>query len=423
MNSNEIKAEFDSAMEIAKDQPSIAAQKLHAILTGTYPNDTESLKVKESAVDALVKLLMEQGESTKLRSLLDDLRPWFAVIPKAKTAKQVRLIIDSIGKIPGTSQILLEVCKEQAAWATSEKRTFLRQRIDLRLATLYLDVKEYTEALNIISKLLSEVKRLDDKMMLVEIHLLESKAHSAVRNLPKSRAALTAARSAANAVYIPPSLQADIDIQSGTLHAEEKDFKTAYSYFFEAFEQLSALDDKRAVTILKYMLLCKIMSGDVSDVASIIASKGGLKYAGSDVDALRAISKAYESRSLEDFQRALTEYETELVGDQVVHSHLTALYDMLLEQNLLRLIEPFSRVEVLHIASLINLPSDQVETKLSQMILDKKIAGTLDQGVGVLEVFDEIANDQIYPTAVETMGNIDQVVESLFARARKIAAV
>merc|ERR1712071_751933 len=105
---------------------------------------------------------------------------------------------------------------------------------------------------------------------------------------------------------------------------------------------------------------------------------GALRYAGREAEALKAIAQSAIKRSLAQFQKALVDFQVELVEDPIIKAHLESLYDTMLEQNLCRIIEPYSRVQVSHVARVIALPVDQVEKKLSQMILDRKLSGILD---------------------------------------------
>lgn len=167
----------------------------------------------------------------------------------------------------------------------------------------------YTESLALIDTLLKELKRLDDKNVLMEVQLLESRVFHALRNIPKSKAALTSARTSANSIYCPPLMQAAIDMQSGILHAEEKDYKTGYSYFYEAMEMFTSQDDPRGMLGLKYMLLCKIMLNLPEDVHNIINGKLALKHSGPEIEAMNAIATTLEHRSLQEFETVLQKYK------------------------------------------------------------------------------------------------------------------
>lgn len=136
---------------------------------------------------------------------------------------------------------------------------------------------------------------------------------------------------------------------------------------------------------------------------------------------MKAVAQASHKRSLADFQQGLKDYRHELEDDVIVKAHLGTLYDTMLEQNLCRIIEPYLRVEVAHIAKSIQLPMPQVEKKLSQMILDKKFSGILDQGEGVLIVFEETPVDKTYDKALETIQNMGKVVDTLYQKAKKLS--
>lgn len=328
----------------------------------------------------------------------------------------VRQLLDLFSDIPNTIDTQISVTKSCIEWAVSERRGFLRQNLETRLVSLYMQKQSYYDALNLINSLLKELKRLDDKLVLVEVQLLESRVYHALGNFAKARAALTSARTSAASIYCPPLLQAGLDMQSGMLHAEDKDFNTAFSYFIEALEGYQSQDDSaKATSALQYMLLCKVMLNLVDDVNSLLTSKQALRYAGKSLEAMKAVARAHADRSLEEYERALSEYRYELGSDSFIRSHLRRLYDAMLEQNLIKVIEPFSKVEIAHIARMVGLDTQQVERKLSQMILDKVIIGVLDQGAGCLIVYDEVERDQAYDAALETIDKLSTVVDVLYA--------
>lgn len=95
---------------------------------------------------------------------------------------------------------------------------------------------------------------------------------------------------------------------TGILQSEDKDYKTAYSYFYEAFEALNSLEDEKALKALKYMLLCKIMTLNYDDIAQLLNGKYGLKYAGKDLEAMKHIAEAYKQKSLQTFQEHVKTY-------------------------------------------------------------------------------------------------------------------
>ena len=133
-----------------------------------------------------------------------------------------------------------------------------------------------------------------------------------------------------------------------------------------------------------------------------------------------AVSAARKEKSLALHEAAMAKYAAELREDERLASHLVRLGDELLEANLAKIVRPYSVVETAHVARLISLPLGKVETKLSQMILDQALAGTLDQGKGHLVLYPPDTSDGTYDTGLAIVDKMGGVVDQLFKRSQEI---
>ena len=209
---------------------------------------------------------------------------------------------------------------------------------------------------------------------------------------------------------------------SGLIACDEYDYNTAYSYFYETFEGYRSMLDGRAGEAFKFMLFSKIMNKQSSDALSLINSAIALKYQGKAVDAMKEVAQASKTQNLLAFEKCKDHYKDVLLTDPVIKRHFEKLLETLLEENLLKIIGPYSEVQIDHVATIIGLQSDKVQQKLSEMIVDEKIDGTLDQGRGCLIIFEATEGTEVFDHTLDTFKNLDTVLDSLYQKAQKLKA-
>lgn len=403
------------------------AEKVYLELLKGAESESEETSTKrkneqEACLLELGNLYVVTKDKAKLREFIPHSTEYMMQFAKSKTAKVLKALIEDFEQVPDSYDDQIYVCQRSIEFAKKEKRVFLQHSLAIKLATLYYLKKQYKDSLDLNKELLREFKKLDDKPSLVDVHLLESKVYHKLRNLAKAKASLTAARTAANSIYCSTATIAELDLMSGMLHCEDKDYKTAFSYFYESFENFHNLSThnsyEKACLVLKYMLLSKIMLNLIDEVKTILNAKYTREtYQSRGIEAMKEVAKAYNSRSLLDFNAAMRQYKEEIMGDELIRSHFNALYDTLLESNLCKIIEPFECVEISHISKMIGLDPQQIEGKLSQMILDKVFFGVLDQGNGWLYIYETPHQDATYDCALELIGELDTVVDQLYEKA------
>ena len=104
-----------------------------------------------------------------MAQLIVVIRDYLDQVSKAKGGMVLRTLVDQFLEIPGQPSRQAAFIQECIDWTNAGKRTFLRQSLEVRLIALHLKSAEYQDCLALAGQLAKELKKLDDKALLVEV--------------------------------------------------------------------------------------------------------------------------------------------------------------------------------------------------------------------------------------------------------------
>ena len=307
-------------------------------------------------------------------------------------------------------------------WSKSSSISFLEFKAELKLAEILGELNQLREGNNHVEHVIKEARTIDDKHLLVEAHLLETKLQFSMGNIPKAKSSLTACRANSNAIFCSTLLIAEIETTAGMIHIFENDYKIAFSYFYEAFEMFHQnKKSSRALSNFQYIALCKIMMNADDEADNIFKGRFGLIYGEQGFSPIMGqILEANKTKSLVKLEEILAAHRSEIENDKIINSQIHLLYENLLEKNILKLIKPYTKVQLSYLSLKLGVNELRIEKKISEMILDSKLKGTLDQGIGNLILFREDELDPMFENSLKILDNMEAVLAALFDKTEKL---
>lgn len=343
----------------------------------------------EAIVDNKCNEYIGKKEYDKLYEYLTNLKQYRRSLSTARHNKIIIIVYHRILVSYYNVEELLIFIEKLIKWAENKKT--LKIELKCNQIRLFLRSGMFGECLAKIKEVSVDLKKYDDTKNLIELYIYESQAYYDLQDYARARASLTSARALFVSSSCPYGQQAQIDMLNGMYLCDDHAYSTAVSYFMESLEGF--MQDKNtdmAKIILRYLILCKIMNpyfktreGDdertETEIGVILNSKHakGLKD-DEYVKLLVSIADVCIKRDLHQYNEILVSRKVMIESDAFIFRHLCCLYDVLFENNILKIIEPYSHVKIKFIAEKMKFEEGIIETQLRKLILEKSINGVLD---------------------------------------------
>ncbi|KAK8813095.1 hypothetical protein WA158_002687 [Blastocystis sp. Blastoise] len=435
----ELETKFNRAQFIQVENPKEAVLLYTDVINSTISNDDVD-SMKEDATIALGNIFVTLNDITSIKNLLFSARPFFEKIAKAKSAKIVKILVENALSIKGYYDIKIEICKDCIRWCEEGKRTFLGYKLQCKYATVLYENKQYSSSMDILLYLIKCLTQIDDKALLIDCYLLQANIFHDLLDYTKAKSCLTQAKMLLSNVYIEPLTQCSIDLLSGIVASYQNDYYNAYAYLLEAYDGYKSIKNTDHIKeVVNYMLLMKILSKKENEITALLQHKMIIDNYNDGIVLLKTIYNMMKKKDLKGIEHLIQTISFSIylyilyfyifllfkvyyyiyiflclnsyIFYPVFHYHIQHIQEDICEQVIHKIIKPFSIVYINYISNAMQLTDQEVESKLSQMILDKKLEGVIDQETKTfiykpLETTDKVA-EAVYNSLTEVNNTID----------------
>ncbi|XP_040583937.1 COP9 signalosome complex subunit 2 isoform X1 [Lepeophtheirus salmonis] len=259
-----------------------------------------------------------------------------------------------------------------------------------KLGKLYFDREEYSRLSKILKKQLHASCQTDDGeddlkkgTQLLEIYALEIQMYTAQKNNKKLKALYDQSLHIKSAIPHPLILGV-IRECGGKMHLREGEFEKAHTDFFEAFKNYDESGNPRRTTCLKYLVLANML---MKSGINPFDSQEAKPYKNDpEILAMTNLVSAYQNNDINEFEQILKTNRPTIMDDLFIREHIEDLLRNIRTHVLIKLIKPYTRIQIAFIAGELNIEPLDVESLLVSCILDSTIKGRIDQVNGVLEL-------------------------------------
>ncbi|CDH49573.1 cop9 signalosome complex subunit 2 isoform 1 [Lichtheimia corymbifera JMRC:FSU:9682] len=310
-------------------------------------------------------------------------------------------------------QVSLEALSEM-------KNERLWVKTNLKLAKLWLDRKEYGRLTKILRELRAACETEDGTdhqrkgTHLLEVLALEIQMYTETKNNKKLKELYHQCMGVKSAIP-HPRIMGVIRECGGKMHMREKEWENAQTDFFESFKNYDEAGSPQRIQVLKYLVLANMLTD--SQINPFDSQETKPYKNDREIVAMTNLVSAYQRKDIGEFERILKVNRQSIMGDSFIRDYIDDVLRNIRTLVLVKLIKPYTRVELSFIAKRLNITVEEVEELAVGLILDKKISGQIDQVNQRLELEQRSTDAMRYEAMDQWSSNVSRLCTTVISKA------